>query len=71
MRICILGGDGYLRWPTAMHFWAREHEVVTVDSMVKRHWEAVQLLIWLHLGPHNSCKIIPPMGKKRVKHNDA
>jgi UDP-sulfoquinovose synthase len=41
MRICILGGDGYLGWPTVMHFSARGHEVVAVDSMVKRHWEAV------------------------------
>ena len=27
MRILILGGDGYLGWPTAMHFSARGHEV--------------------------------------------
>ncbi|MBU2836436.1 NAD-dependent epimerase/dehydratase family protein [Acidithiobacillus thiooxidans] len=38
MRICILGGDGYLGWPTAMHFSLRGHEVVAVDSMIKRHW---------------------------------
>ena len=28
MRILILGGDGYLGWPTAMRFSARGHEVV-------------------------------------------
>ncbi|MCK9189685.1 NAD-dependent epimerase/dehydratase family protein [Acidithiobacillus sp.] len=41
MRICILGGDGYLGWPTAMHFSARGHKVLAVDNMIKRHWEAV------------------------------
>ncbi len=40
MRICILGGDGYLGWPTAMHFSARGHEVMIVDNMAKRRWEA-------------------------------
>lgn len=40
MRICILGGDGYLGWPTAMHFSARGHEVLVVDNMAKRGWEA-------------------------------
>ena len=27
MRILILGGDGYLGWPTAMHFSDLGHEV--------------------------------------------
>ena len=27
MRILILGGDGYLGWPTAMRFSARGHDV--------------------------------------------
>lgn len=40
MRICILGGDGYLGWPTAMYFSARGHEVLTLDNMSKRLWEA-------------------------------
>ncbi len=40
MRICILGGDGYLGWPTAMYFSARGHEVFTLDNMSKRLWEA-------------------------------
>jgi len=39
MRICILGGDGYLGWPTAMHFAARGHDVVAVDNGAKRSWE--------------------------------
>lgn len=40
MRILILGGDGYLGWPTAMYFSARGHEVTVVDNMIKRYWEA-------------------------------
>jgi UDP-sulfoquinovose synthase len=40
MRIMILGGDGYLGWPTAMHFSQRGHEVAVLDNMVKRYWEA-------------------------------
>lgn len=40
MRILILGGDGYLGWPTAMHFSAQGHEVAIVDSLAKRFWEA-------------------------------
>ncbi len=40
MRILILGGDGYLGWPTAMHFADRGHEVAIVDNLGKRIWEA-------------------------------
>jgi len=39
MRILVLGGDGYLGWPTAMHFSAQGHDVGVVDSFVKRKWE--------------------------------
>jgi UDP-sulfoquinovose synthase len=39
MRICILGADGYLGWPTALHLSARGHEVVGVDSLVRRRWD--------------------------------
>jgi UDP-sulfoquinovose synthase len=42
MRILVLGGDGYLGWPTAMYFSARGHEVMIADSLVKRHWEMEQ-----------------------------
>jgi UDP-sulfoquinovose synthase len=36
MRILILGGDGYLGWPTAMHFSRRGHDVHLVDSYLRR-----------------------------------
>ncbi len=42
MRTLILGGDGYLGWPTAMYFSARGHEVHAVDNYLRRgaHREA-------------------------------
>ena len=36
MRVIVLGGDGYLGWPTAMRFAARGHEVWTVDNYLRR-----------------------------------
>jgi UDP-sulfoquinovose synthase len=38
MRVLILGGDGYLGWPTAMRFSARGHEVTIVDNFSRRRW---------------------------------
>jgi UDP-sulfoquinovose synthase len=38
MRILVLGGDGYLGWPTAMRFSARGHEVAVVDNFSRRRW---------------------------------
>jgi UDP-sulfoquinovose synthase len=42
MRILILGGDGYLGWPTAMRFSSRGHEVHVIDNYLRReaHREA-------------------------------
>jgi UDP-sulfoquinovose synthase len=42
MRILILGGDGYLGWPTAMRFANRGHDVHVVDNYLRRraHTEA-------------------------------
>ena len=36
MNILILGGDGYLGWPTAMHFANNGHEVTVVDNYLRR-----------------------------------
>ena len=36
MRILILGGDGYLGWPSAMHFANRGDEVMVVDNYLRR-----------------------------------
>ena len=32
MRILVLGGDGYLGWPTALHLSAAGHDVAIADS---------------------------------------
>lgn len=37
MRVLILGGDGYLGWPTAMDFAARGHDVCVVDNYLRRN----------------------------------
>jgi UDP-sulfoquinovose synthase len=36
VRILILGGDGYLGWPTAMRFSNHGHEVHVVDNYLRR-----------------------------------
>ncbi|MEM7031230.1 MAG: NAD-dependent epimerase/dehydratase family protein [Chloroflexota bacterium] len=37
MRVLILGGDGYLGWPTAMAFAAQGHEVRVIDNYLRRN----------------------------------
>ncbi len=39
MRILVLGGDGYLGWPTALHLSQRGHDVGIVDNLVRRHYD--------------------------------
>jgi UDP-sulfoquinovose synthase len=39
LRILILGGDGYLGWPTALHLSAAGHEVALADNFVRRRWD--------------------------------
>jgi len=36
MRILVLGGDGYLGWPTAMDLAAKGHDVIAVDNYLRR-----------------------------------
>ena len=36
MRVLILGGDGYLGWPTAMHLSARGHAIAVADNYLRR-----------------------------------
>ncbi|MGH2555525.1 MAG: NAD-dependent epimerase/dehydratase family protein [Actinomycetota bacterium] len=39
MRILVLGGDGYLGWPTAMNLANRGHDVAIVDNLQRRLWD--------------------------------
>ena len=39
MKILILGGDGYLGWPTALHLSAVGHEVAVADNFARRGYD--------------------------------
>jgi UDP-sulfoquinovose synthase len=39
MRILVLGGDGYLGWPTALHLSACGHEVGIADNFARRRYD--------------------------------
>lgn len=39
MRILVLGGDGYLGWPTALYLSNHGHEVAVADNFVRRQYD--------------------------------
>ncbi len=39
MRVLVLGGDGYLGWPTALHLSAVGHHVMVVDNFARRGYD--------------------------------
>ena len=39
MKICVLGGDGYCGWATALYLSAKGHSVAIVDNFVRRLWD--------------------------------
>jgi UDP-sulfoquinovose synthase len=39
MRICVLGGDGYCGWATALYLSKKGHEVSIVDNFLRRQWD--------------------------------
>lgn len=59
LRVLILGGDGYLGFPTAMHFSSRGHDVTVVDNFAKRQWEMEEGIEPLHA--------IPPLHRRLAK----
>jgi UDP-sulfoquinovose synthase len=51
MKILVLGGDGYLGWPTALHLSDLGHDVTVVDNLVRREYDAemgVDSLVPIH-----------------------
>ncbi len=51
MKICVLGGDGYCGWATALYLSAKGHTVSIVDSFARRLWDnqlGVQTLTPIH-----------------------
>ena len=39
MKICVLGGDGYCGWATALYLSKQGHEVAIVDNFLRRQWD--------------------------------
>ncbi|MCL2396266.1 MAG: NAD-dependent epimerase/dehydratase family protein, partial [Acidimicrobiaceae bacterium] len=39
MRILVLGGDGYLGWPSALHLSAAGHEIGVADNFARRGYD--------------------------------
>jgi UDP-sulfoquinovose synthase len=39
VRILVLGGDGYLGWPTALHLSRHGHDVGVVDNFARRQYD--------------------------------
>ena len=39
MRILVLGGDGYLGWPTALHLSDSGHDVAVNDNFARRGYD--------------------------------
>lgn len=39
MKICVLGGDGYCGWATALYLSEKGHSVAVVDNFIRRQWD--------------------------------
>ena len=39
MKICVLGGDGYCGWATALYLSQQGHSVSVVDNFIRRQWD--------------------------------
>jgi UDP-sulfoquinovose synthase len=39
MKVCVLGGDGYCGWATALYLSKRGHRVAIADSFARRQWD--------------------------------
>jgi UDP-sulfoquinovose synthase len=51
MNVLVLGGDGYLGWPTALHLSALGHHITVADNLVRREYDAemgVESLVPIH-----------------------
>ena len=51
MRTLVLGGDGYLGWPMALHLSARGQEVAVLDNLTRRKYD-------VELGTHSLNPIV-------------
>jgi UDP-sulfoquinovose synthase len=39
MKICVMGGDGYCGWATALYLSQRGHQVAIADNFARRQWD--------------------------------
>src|SRR5271154_2898065 len=39
MKICVLGGDGYCGWATALYLSRKGHSVTIIDNFARRQWD--------------------------------
>jgi UDP-sulfoquinovose synthase len=39
MKVCVLGGDGYCGWATALYLSRRGHQVAIADNFARRLWD--------------------------------
>ncbi len=71
MRVLILGGDGYLGWPTAMDFAAKGHEVWVTDNYLRRNIARVTCSEALLPSPnlHERSEIFEAISGKKITVN--
>jgi len=39
MKVCVLGGDGYCGWATALYLSSKGHRVAIADNFARRQWD--------------------------------
>jgi UDP-sulfoquinovose synthase len=59
MKICVLGGDGYCGWATALYLSGKGHSVAVVDNFARRQWD-------FELGAQSLTPIQPLADRLRV-----
>src|SRR5271155_1109866 len=59
MRICVLGGDGYCGWATALYLSGKGHAVSVVDNFLRRQWD-------FEVGAQSLTPILPLTDRLRV-----
>jgi len=59
MKICVLGGDGYCGWATALYLSKKGHAVAVVDNFLRRQWD-------FELGAQSLTPIQPLTDRLRV-----
>lgn len=59
MKICILGGDGYCGWATALYLSRKGHSVAIVDNFARRQWD-------FELGAQTLTPILPLTDRLRA-----